>query len=313
MKVLFFLWAIPALAHSLANTLSFVTFVGSLAVLLSPSVSALNSIVFTNHCPYDIFLWTVGPPNSNLIGQDNESTTIPGNNTSVVHPMVNTEPLGSGMTLKLRDLPEYRVAPAGIVQVEYHFEPSTDSVWYDMSVVDCDQSRGPEQPSYCPLLDGGINLHVPGVAMGHCPPAWCNNDGCKHVYTEHGTWPNEPTLRCNIPLDIVIETCVDGPGPRTFHGAQSVLPSADLKPSEQPSELSLDGTCGANSGRGSVCRGSTRGNCCSGTSLHCSLDTINTDWKQSTAGVAIRPHIAVLGVSLSLVLVRMWPSSNLSR
>jgi hypothetical protein len=278
MRFLFFLWAIPALAHSLATTLPLTTLVGSLAVLvLSPPVSALDSIVFTNHCPYDIFLWAVGPPGSNFVGQDNERTTIPGNHASVVLPMVNTEHLGSGMTLKLRDLPEYRVAPAGIVQVEYHFEPSTGSVWYDMSVVDCDQSRGPEQPLYCPLLDGGIKLHVSGGTRGHCPPAWCNNDGCRQVYTEHGTWPNEPTFRCNIPMDIVIETCVDGPGHRTFHGAQAVLPSVGQVPSEQTSELSIDGTCGTNSGHGSVCRGSTHGDCCSGTSLHCSLDTINTD------------------------------------
>jgi hypothetical protein len=280
MKFVSILWTIPALIFSLSASLSVTTLAGSLAaLLLPPTVSAANSIQFTNHCPYDIFLWAVGPATSNFVGQDSERTIIPSDHGSLTHYMVNTEHLGSGMTLKLRDYPEYRTAPAGILQVEYHFEPSTNSIWYDMSAVDCDHSHGPEQPSFCPLLAGGIKLHVPGADTVRCPPAWCDNNGCNNVYTEHGTWPGEPTFRCHIGVDVVIETCVEGVGPQTFGGDHPLLPSTGPEPTDYPSEVSLNGKCGANSGRGSVCRGSTHGDCCSGTPPYCSLNTTDTNRK----------------------------------
>jgi hypothetical protein len=74
---------------------------------------------------------------------------VPGNGGSVVHNMLNTEVLGGGLSLKIRDLPYYAVAPAGIIQVEYHLEPSTGAMWYDLSAVDCNHSVGPEDPMYC--------------------------------------------------------------------------------------------------------------------------------------------------------------------
>jgi hypothetical protein len=66
--------------------------------------------------------------------------------------MRNTEALGGGLSLKIRDLDHYAVAPAGIIQVEYHLEPSKGFMWYDLSAVDCDLTAGPENAMYCRKL-----------------------------------------------------------------------------------------------------------------------------------------------------------------
>jgi hypothetical protein len=88
--------------------------------------SAANTVKFINHCPYDIYFWTAGP-SKDLQSQDAAHVTVPGNGGSVIHGMLNTELLGGGISLKMRDMPYYTVAPAGIIQVEYHLEP-TNSV-----------------------------------------------------------------------------------------------------------------------------------------------------------------------------------------
>ncbi|KAJ4377869.1 hypothetical protein N0V83_000699 [Neocucurbitaria cava] len=66
------------------------------------------------------------------------------------------------MSLKIRDYP--KAAPAGILQLEYHLQASKNAVWYDMSLVDCDASLGPENPRFCPLVKGGVWMYVkPGL------------------------------------------------------------------------------------------------------------------------------------------------------
>lgn len=111
------------------------------------------------------------------------------------------------MALKIRDLPHYEVAPAGIVQVEYNLEPSRDALWYDLSVIDCDHSLGPGDPSFCPLVGGGIKMHIPGAEEGACPPAWCREGKCENTYERHGSWLGEPSFRCHAGVDIHVETC----------------------------------------------------------------------------------------------------------
>ena len=77
---------------------------------------------------------------------------VPGGGGLVIHEMRNTEALGGGLSLKTRDLDRYAVAPAGIIQVEYHLEPSKGFMWYDLSAVDCDLTAGPENAMYCRKL-----------------------------------------------------------------------------------------------------------------------------------------------------------------
>ncbi|KAJ4310842.1 hypothetical protein N0V94_008246 [Neodidymelliopsis sp. IMI 364377] len=120
-------------------------------------VSAANTVKLINHCPYDLYAWTVGPAKTGYDGEDYQALTVPAN-SEVHHGMINSEALGGGISLKLRDLPKYEVAPAGILQVEYHLEPSTNSVWYDLSAIGCNLAHGPESPWFCPLIGGGIEV-----------------------------------------------------------------------------------------------------------------------------------------------------------
>jgi hypothetical protein len=94
---------------------------------LSSLATAANTVKFINHCPYDIYFWTAGP-SKDLQAQDAAHITVPGNGGSVIHGMLNTELLGGGISLKMRDLPYYTVAPAGIIQVEYHLEPTNSAM-----------------------------------------------------------------------------------------------------------------------------------------------------------------------------------------
>jgi hypothetical protein len=111
--------------------------------------AAANSVKFINHCPYNIWFWTIGPAGSNIPASDGDRTMVPGNGGSVIHGMKDTEDLGGGISLKIRDYPYYQVTPAGIIQVEYHLEPSKSAMWYDLSAVDCDHTVGPDHPLFC--------------------------------------------------------------------------------------------------------------------------------------------------------------------
>ncbi|KAF2133517.1 carbohydrate-binding module family 18 protein [Dothidotthia symphoricarpi CBS 119687] len=230
---------------------------------LALTASAANSIKFINHCPHNIYFWTVGPGTVDPRGHDWEHILVPGSGGSVVHGMVNTELLGGGFSLKMRDVPRYEVAPAGIIQVEYHLEPTRNRIWYDLSAINCNHAAGNMDPAFCPLIAGGLRVHVPGRKEGQCPPAWCSGGGCFNTYLTHGSWLGEPTFACDAGVDIMVETCTEGVGPRTFDG-QIELPveSAPV----QPGMLSLDGSCGVKDGGGGngyVCAGSRWGECCS--------------------------------------------------
>jgi hypothetical protein len=193
----------------------------------SSLAAAANSVKFINHCPYDIYFWTAGPA-KDLSAKDEERNMVPGNGGSVIHDMRDTEKLGGGLSLKMRDTPYYSVAPAGIIQVEYHLEPTKSAMWYDLSAVDCNLNVGPEHPMYCrksipcmPLkrintntaftfiafVAGGMKLTVPVTYGNNCPPAYCRGGECINTYVRQGGYLGEPSFKCWAGADLWIETC----------------------------------------------------------------------------------------------------------
>ncbi|KAL5114270.1 hypothetical protein ACEQ8H_007839 [Pleosporales sp. CAS-2024a] len=173
---------------------------------------------FINKCPYDIYYWTVGPPGSNMPHEDRDRVKVPAYGTNI-YGMVNTVGWHGGVSLKIRDIPYYRVAPAGIMQVEYNLDPFGGSIWYDLSRINCIATSNYMDPMFCPLISGGIKLTLRGQPpKARCPHAHCNANGCHNVYDQHGSWLGEPTFACNLNADIVIETCVHGAGLQTFTG-----------------------------------------------------------------------------------------------
>lgn len=210
--------------------------------------AAFNTIKFINHCPYDIYYWAVGPAGSNIGHTDEHRIIVPGNHGTAIHGMVNTEFLNGGMALKIRDYPKYQAAPAGILQIEYNLEPSRNAVWYDLSALDCDHGLGPNHPRFCPLISGGIKMHIPGAEKGHCPPAWCSNGKCENVYDRPGSWHGEPTFKCEAGVDIHVETCTEHIGFRTFQGDSDVYPPTPEPKLQGPLEVSPGGTCGGTTG-----------------------------------------------------------------
>lgn len=183
-----------------------------------------------------------------MAGSDESRIMIPGNEGSVVHGMVNTEFLGGGLSLKIRDYPEYRHAPAGIVQVEYFYEATRNKLWYDLSVINCDHALGPNYPSFCPLIGGGISLYVTGADPVNCPPAWCSNGQCENAYERPGNWVGEPSFHCNAGFDVVLQTCTERAGPRTFQDVLPVSPPSQEQAPQGPLQVSPDGTCGGMTG-----------------------------------------------------------------
>jgi hypothetical protein len=162
--------------------------------------------------------------------------------------MINTEVLGGGMALKMRDKPYYQVAPAGIIQVEYNLEPSHNAFWYDLSAVDCVKNVGPENPGYCPLISSGLKLSLPG---SDCPEAGCADNICSNTYMDHGSWENEPSFRCNAGADLFVETCTESTGSS---------PPSNNAPTDSL-VVSPNGLCGCSTGY--TCKGSRWGECCS--------------------------------------------------
>jgi hypothetical protein len=202
--------------------------------------------------------------------------------------MVNSEAIGGGLSIKMRDLPHYRVAPAGIVQVEYNLQLSQNSLWYDLSAIDCDMSAGPENPARCPLVDGGIEIYVPGRRGRKCKKASCMSNMCKDTYTEHGSWHNEPTHHCEAGADLVVETCTHNPGQQTH---DDKMPHVESHPVPEPhplvpvsasKQISRDGTCGSKTNY--TCTGSRWGDCCSSygfcgrSEKYCAADTCNPEY-----------------------------------
>jgi hypothetical protein len=183
--------------------------------------------------------------------------------------MVNTEGRGGGVSLKIRDLPYYRVAPAGIMQVEYNLEPVRRSIWYDLSRINCVPSDDVNDPMFCPLIAGGIELSILGQPpKANCPHAFCEAGGnCHNVYDQAGTWLGEPSFACDLDADVVIKTCTHSAGPTTYDWKaqpedNTPMTNAPVAPEDiKPIVTSPDGTCGGSTGY--KCEGSLFGHCCS--------------------------------------------------
>ncbi|CAA9966755.1 Chitin bind 1 domain containing protein [Pyrenophora teres f. maculata] len=274
--------------------------------LLTPTVLSTNTIKIVNHCPYPLYYWLVGPANTkeNDLSGDAHRNLVPSHGGSIIHQMVDTTHLGGGMTLKMRDLPYYNVQPAGIMQVEYNLELERGALWYDLSAIDCDHGAGPEVAGYCPFMAGGISLKVANVPAGICNGARCSNSKCEGTYTTHESYLDEPSFWCGAGADLIAETCIEGPGKRTFYGkdpnepisAPASVPESDSyptpsttsivsplatpdhtyipAPAPSPLDISIAGECGPISNQ--TCAGSTHGLCCSdygycgSTWAHCS-------------------------------------------
>lgn len=233
-----------------------------LAAIPSAVVSAEKNIKFINHCPYDVYSWSVGPAGSKWTGHDHEAVTIPAN-TVTYQGMANCELTQGGIPVKLRDLPRYEVAPAGIIQVEYNLVPSKNHLWYDLSAIDCNHNVGPEYPSFCPLIGGGMKVYVENAKEGKCPTAWCDVDGqCHNTYKERGSWEGEPSFRCDAGKDIVVEFCTARAGLRTFNGYDEPG-HHEPQPDKQPGNPTINGVCGAETPDGATCFGYAYGSCCS--------------------------------------------------
>ncbi|KAF7681146.1 hypothetical protein GT037_000122 [Alternaria burnsii] len=262
---------------------SLITLFCLVSVFFVPVVSGHNIVKFINHCPYPLFFWQVGPQDSGIDGSNAYREMVPGGGGSVIHEMRNTEALGGGLSLKIRDLDHYAVAPAGIIQVEYHLEPSKGFMWYDLSAVDCDLNAGPENATYCPLIEGGIKLYVPDAYLhtpegpqGECPTGSCNSTGCTDAYEREGGYAGEPSWVCKAGADLFLETCIEKAGERTFFGkdpsaslpVHQAIPDPFAQPAPPPPtvpykelKISPNGECGPIEGY--TCTGSQHGVCCS--------------------------------------------------
>ncbi|KAF2871882.1 hypothetical protein BDV95DRAFT_667760 [Massariosphaeria phaeospora] len=204
----------------------------SLTKMLTPalitffSLASASTVKLINHCPHDLYFWVVGGEHV----PDRQWNMVPGNGGSVIHSMLE----GRGMSLKIRDVPQYEVAPAGILQLEYNFAPQTKSLWYDLSLIDCYINHNPYDPEYCPFVDGGIRLYTNGPSE-RCPTASCIGEECVNTYQNHGTWIGEPTLRCDSDFEVFFETCTHGSAPQTFIGEYTPpLPLPPSPPSMPP-------------------------------------------------------------------------------
>ncbi|KAH8732417.1 hypothetical protein GQ44DRAFT_766556 [Phaeosphaeriaceae sp. PMI808] len=218
--------------------------VSMIPLLLISVANAANTAHFINKCPYNIYFWTIGPPRSpsrvHDHNEDDEYTVVPPHSTAST-PLENTSKWIVGISLIIRDLPYFQKAPAGILQVEYHLEPSKNRLWYELSAIRCDYAAGAQHPTYCPLVAGGVKLSVRGQSKGHkCPKAYCQRDGCFNMYMRPGSWKHDPTWMCNAGVDLVVETCTERVGPRTFDHKGLVIDA----PQNGDLRMSQDGTCG---------------------------------------------------------------------
>lgn len=265
----------PMPSSNTASTMQSISRIAGLAIAVLPAfTSAANNVKMINHCPYDVFSWAVGPAGSGFRGQDDEALTLPANSV-VYQGMVNTEAIGGGIAFKIRDLPKYQIAPAGIIQVEYSLVPSTNNIWYDLSAIDCEKNAGPEDPTFCPLIGSGMKVFVADADTKECPPAWCGSEGCVNTYTERGTWEGEPTFKCDAGVDVVVELCTERAGPRTFFGRTDSDHPVEPYSEPKSEEATQDGICGAQSPSGSACFGYAHGNCCSCKTSSLSITTFH--------------------------------------
>lgn len=226
------------------------TFIPTTAlVALMSTGSAANIVKFVNHCPYNIYSWTVGPAASGFDGEDNEAVTIPANAVAV-QDMLQDNTVGGGIALKIRDVPQYRVAPAGIIEVEYNLKPSSNSLSYGISTTNCNHGTDSEDPSFCPLMGGGMKVHVEKADQSSCGVAQCGPDGCDNNFTG----------LCGAQNDLSIEFCTERVGPRTYDAISEPVSSSERG---HTGFTSSNGVCGIRSPDGATCFGFAHGNCCS--------------------------------------------------
>ncbi|KAF2828608.1 hypothetical protein CC86DRAFT_346982 [Ophiobolus disseminans] len=234
------------------------------AILVLPALVSAAHVEFVNKCHYSFWFWPVGP-GDRPSHSDNAAIEVLGNGMTTYHVMENTELLHGGLVLKIRDVPSYQQAPAGIVQVEYYTAHSNQDLWYDLSAINCDDKAGPENPMYCPLLEGGVSLTVIDAITGApCQDAYCTKYGCHDTYMDHGFWEGEPSFKCSLGSNIKVETCTHGQARKTLEDGEEPEPEPVYEVSPQgspPVSISPDQRCGAKFG--STCKGSLWGQCCS--------------------------------------------------
>lgn len=182
-------------------------------------------MVWQNHCDYDLYFWVVG---TGTIERDSDHTRVPAR-SQLIDSMKEFQ---SGTAIKIRDLPYYTVAPAGILQLEYFLDHGQNKIFYDSSIINCDIHAGPQSPSYCPFAHGGVNLTIPSKRepLYECRDAYCRLGGkCnRETYLRPGGWVGEPSLSCGLGIDIIFETCVEMSTERTWENGKPghVIPPA---------------------------------------------------------------------------------------
>ncbi|KAF2263721.1 hypothetical protein CC78DRAFT_603240 [Lojkania enalia] len=173
------------------------TLLATLLSLLTPT-SAVNQVIIRNYCNTSLYFWTVyhdyAPP-------DWAHTSVPPRSAMTI-PML--QHYQGAIALKIRDIPHYAVAPAGILQLEYNL--AGRQVWYDLSIIDCDVNAGPTSPLYCPFVHGGVMLRT-SDRTGRCPTAHCEGPVCSGAYLRPGGWLGEPTFVCPAGNDLLLEVC----------------------------------------------------------------------------------------------------------
>lgn len=180
--------------------------------LYGPAVSASQKLWFHNACPHDLYFW-VARANQPAV-QDHHYTHVASGDWGV-HFMNTTQYDGGGPSIKIRDLPHFTAGPAGIVQAEYYYGPNANLIYYDLSIIDCDKTVGPEDPMYCPFVQGGIKMWT---SDSSCPIARClpSEGECKGTYEKHGSWDGEPTWACSSASDIYFHACVESAAPQSY-------------------------------------------------------------------------------------------------
>ncbi|KAL1610252.1 hypothetical protein SLS60_001917 [Paraconiothyrium brasiliense] len=191
-------------------------------------VFAANTIIWKNHCHYDLYFWVIPPKTPE---RDDAFTVVPARGEHV-HPMVWHK--DGGISLKYRDVPYYTKAPAGILQAEYTMDRNQGKTFYDSSIIDCGRAAGPQDPSYCPFAHGGVNMYIVGErGVGfHCEDAYCRLGGkCdKNTYLVEGGYKDEPSFSCPLGVDIVFETCTDLSVERTWQDGKPAPTTALWQP-----------------------------------------------------------------------------------
>ncbi|KAK7191355.1 hypothetical protein DPSP01_003032 [Paraphaeosphaeria sporulosa] len=187
-------------------TFRFLFFLSILLLLLqTQSTDAANTVIWKNHCDYDLYFWAVPPGGPE---RNDAFTRVPARGEHI-HQMIWHK--DGGIVLKYRDVPYYTRAPAGILQAEYYMDRRENKLWYDSSIIDCDRGLGPQNPYYCPFAHGGVNMYVIGNRGGNpfCKDSSCQLGGqCDEAtYLVPGGWVGEPTLSCPLGVDLVFETC----------------------------------------------------------------------------------------------------------